>query len=77
MQTVYLPAGPPAPPNPPPLHAAASPLSSPAGLEDGREWTYPQLAQRYNMTVDGARGVVRAEVAFLRKEKEKLAHFVE
>ncbi|EOD37930.1 hypothetical protein EMIHUDRAFT_361874 [Emiliania huxleyi CCMP1516] len=47
------------------------------GLEDGREWTYPQLAQRYNMTVDGARGVVRAEVAFLRKEKEKLAHFVE
>jgi hypothetical protein len=42
------------------------------GLEDGREWTYPQLAARFNLTADGARGIVRAEVAYLRKEKAKL-----
>lgn len=42
------------------------------GLEDGREWTYQQLAARFNLTADGARGIVRAEVAYLRKEKAKL-----
>jgi len=47
------------------------------GLEDGREWTYPQLAARYNTTANGAKGIVRTEVAFLRRKKSQLLrHFV-
>ena len=42
------------------------------GLEDGREWTYVELAQRYELTVDCARGIVRAEVGYLRKQKAEL-----
>lgn len=47
------------------------------GLEDGREWTYAQLAERFHLSVDKTRGIVRAEVAYLRKEKARLlAHFM-
>ena len=48
------------------------------GLEDGKEWTYPQLAERFNITsLSTVRGIVAREVAFLRKEKHKeLSHFV-
>jgi len=42
------------------------------GLEDGKEWTYPQLARRFNMTANGAKGIVRTEVAFLRRRKQQV-----
>ena len=42
------------------------------GLEDGREWTYPELAARYNISKDSAKTIVRSEVAFLRREKRRV-----
>ena len=42
------------------------------GLEDGVEWTYPQLAARFNTTANVAKGIVRSEVAFLRKKKRTM-----
>ena len=47
------------------------------GLEDGIEWTYPQLAERFNLTANVAKGIVRAEVNFLRRaKKHELQDFV-
>jgi len=47
------------------------------GLEDGQEWTYPQLAKRFNITANGAKSIVRSEVAYLRRQKRGvLRHFV-
>jgi len=42
------------------------------GLEDGVEWTYPQLAERFNTTANVAKGIVRSEVAFLRRAKKRV-----
>jgi len=42
------------------------------GLEDGVEWTYPQLAKRFNTTANVAKGIVRSEVAFLRRAKKRV-----
>jgi len=42
------------------------------GLEDGVEWTYPQLAARFNLTANVAKGIVRTEVNFLRKSKKRV-----
>ncbi|KAL1529375.1 hypothetical protein AB1Y20_000327 [Prymnesium parvum] len=42
------------------------------GLEDGHEWTYPQLAARFNLTANKAKGIVRTEVAFLRRKKRTM-----
>jgi len=42
------------------------------GLEDGIEWTYPQLAARFNTTANVAKGIVRSEVAFLRRAKKRV-----
>ena len=45
--------------------------------EDGIEWTYPQLAERFNLTANVAKGIVRAEVNFLRRaKKHELQDFV-
>ena len=41
------------------------------GLEDGVEWTYPQLAERFQTTANVAKGIVRSEVAFLRRRKRR------
>lgn len=47
------------------------------GLEDGVEWTYHDLAQRFNVTLDTAKHIVRAEVNFLRRSKKReLQEFV-
>ena len=47
------------------------------GLEDGIEWTYPQIAERFNLTANVAKGIVRAEVNFLRRaKKHELQDFV-
>ena len=37
------------------------------GLDDGVAWTYAQLARRYNVSEVVVKGVVRTEVAYLRK----------
>eukprot|EP00965_Chrysotila_dentata_P241467 6204301-Pleurochrysis_carterae.AAC.2 len=42
------------------------------GLEDGKEWTYPELAERFQMTVNVAKGIVRAEIDFLRRNKRSV-----
>ena len=42
------------------------------GLEDGVEWTYPQLAAKFNVTVNVAKGIVRSEVNFLRTYKQRV-----
>lgn len=42
------------------------------GLEDGHEWTYPQLAARFNLTANKAKGIVRTEVDFLRRKKRTM-----
>ena len=41
------------------------------GLEDGVEWTYPQIAARFNLTANVAKGIVRSEVNFLRRAKKR------
>ena len=47
------------------------------GLEDGVEWTYHELAERFNMTKDVAKHIVRSEVNFLRRTKRReLQEFV-
>lgn len=40
------------------------------GLEDGVEWTYPQLSVRFNQTASVLKGIVRTEVNFLRRSKK-------
>ena len=42
------------------------------GLEDGEEWSYPALAERFNITTSGAKGIVRSELAFLRNHRGKV-----
>lgn len=42
------------------------------GLEDGVEWTYPQLAARFNTTANIAKGIVRTEMNFLRRAKKSV-----
>ena len=42
------------------------------GLEDGVEWTYPELAARFNLTANVAKGIVRSEVNFLRRSKRRV-----
>ena len=42
------------------------------GLEDGVEWTYPELAARFNLTANVAKGIVRTEVNFLRRSKKRV-----
>jgi len=42
------------------------------GLEDGVEWTYPQLAARFNQTANVLKGIVRTEVNFLRRTKREV-----
>jgi len=42
------------------------------GLEDGVEWTYPQLAARFNQTANVVKGIVRTEVNFLRRAKREV-----
>ena len=39
------------------------------GLEDGVEWTYPMLSQRFNQSTNVLKGIVRTEVNFLRRSK--------
>ena len=47
------------------------------GLEDGVEWTYHELAERFNVTKDVAKHIVRGEVNFLRRSKKReLQEFV-
>ena len=41
------------------------------GLEDGVEWTYPELAARFGLTANVAKGIVRTEVNFLRRTKRR------
>ena len=43
-----------------------------AGLEDGVEWTYPMLSQRFNQTTNVLKGIVRTEVNFLRRSKKEV-----
>ena len=46
------------------------------GLEDGVEWTYPELASRFNQSTNVLKGIVRTEVNFLRsKKKDELQDF--
>ena len=42
------------------------------GLEDGVEWTYPMLSQRFNQTTNVLKGIVRTEVNFLRRSKKTM-----
>jgi DNA-directed RNA polymerase sigma subunit (sigma70/sigma32) len=41
------------------------------GIEDGVEWTYPQLASRFGITANVAKAIVRSELAFLRHSKKR------
>lgn len=48
------------------------------GLEDGQEWSFPQLGSRFNMTARVAKGMVHQELNFLRRQRtEVLQQFVE
>lgn len=42
------------------------------GLEDGVEWTYPMLSARFNQTTNVLKGIVRTEVNFLRRNKQRV-----
>lgn len=44
------------------------------GMEDGVEWTYAQLAERFNTTTSVTKSIVRSEVAFLRRFKRRELH---
>lgn len=47
------------------------------GMEDGTEWSFPQLGARFNMTASAAKGLVHQELKFLRRErKQVLQHFM-
>ena len=47
------------------------------GMEDGTEWSFPQLGARFNMTASVAKGLVHQELTFLRRErKQVLQHFI-
>ena len=48
------------------------------GLEDGQEWSFPQLGSRFNMTARVAKGMVHQELNFLRRQRtEVLQQFVD
>lgn len=42
------------------------------GLEDGVEWSYAQIAQRFNVSATVAKGIVRTEVNYLRRAKKSV-----
>ena len=42
------------------------------GLEDGVEWTYPMLSERFNQSSSVLKGIVRTEVNFLRRTKKEV-----
>ena len=48
------------------------------GLEDGQEWSYPQLGSRFNVTANAAKGMVHQELNFLRRQRTQvLQQFVD
>jgi len=48
------------------------------GLEDGQEWSYPELGLRFNVTANAAKGMVHQELNFLRRQRAQvLKQFVE
>lgn len=42
------------------------------GMEDGTEWSFPQLGARFNMTASAAKGLVHQELKFLRRERKQV-----